>query len=113
MPTYTFDQTKFRSRASEQVIRNLASIESLDTFSEMRISLQEMGYDVEILPTCIGCKKSPEELYEFRVLGKEYRMEPTEVMKREEGTYNKFQKNKFYCTICYVDAGMPLYDNVE
>lgn len=66
-------------------------------------------------PTCIICKKKPEEILEYiqeaeiesRLSGK--KITPTEWMMKNEGTYNRFQRNKFFCTSCYVKAGMPTY----
>jgi hypothetical protein len=58
---------------------------------------------------CIECKKSPHELDEYIEAAKEEDMEIEEYVRQEEGTYNKFIKDKFYCTMCYIKAGMPLY----
>lgn len=57
---------------------------------------------------CIGCNKRPEELSEYVEAAKEEKMDPTDYVIIDEGTFNKFEKNKFYCTSCYIKAGMPL-----
>jgi hypothetical protein len=59
--------------------------------------------------TCIGCGKSPEALSEYRDLAKLYKITATEFVKSYEGTFNRFQSNKFYCTTCYINACMPVY----
>jgi hypothetical protein len=58
---------------------------------------------------CIECKKSPHELSEYIEAAKEEDMEIEEYVRQEEGTYNRFAKGKFYCTMCYIKVGMPLY----
>lgn len=56
--------------------------------------------------TCIGCGKRPEEIAEYKY--NEEQMDPTAYVIMEEGTFNKHEKNKFYCTECFIKAGMPL-----
>ena len=56
---------------------------------------------------CKGCGKEPHELREYVTLAKELECTPEQAVISEEGTYNRETK-KFYCTICYVKAGMPL-----
>lgn len=57
---------------------------------------------------CKGCGKKPEELKEYVTLAKENGYESAEqAVKREEGTYNP-STGQFYCTSCYIKAGMPL-----
>lgn len=75
-----------------------------------------MTADEQVVPVCIGCNKSPEELVEYRSVaqadseGLEVPITATAWMVHNENTYNKFEKNKFYCTTCYVKAGMPLIE---
>ncbi|MNG13225.1 hypothetical protein D3C84_968920 [compost metagenome] len=45
---------------------------------------------------------------EYIELAAEEHMSPEEYVIREEGTYNGFEKERFYCTPCYIAAGMPL-----
>jgi len=56
---------------------------------------------------CKGCGKKPSELSEYSSLAKEYGLTPESYVSMEEGTYN-IQTGLFYCTPCYVMAGMPL-----
>ena len=58
---------------------------------------------------CIGCKRKPEEISEYVYIAKAYGITPLEFVKRFEGTFDKFKPNKFYCTDCYIRAGMPVY----
>lgn len=58
-------------------------------------------------PTCIGCAKKPAEIDEYVEMGADEGLTPDEFVRLEEGTYNLFEHNKFYCTKCYVAAGMP------
>lgn len=57
--------------------------------------------------TCIGCGKQPHEIYEYKY--NDERMDPELYVISEEGTYNRFVPGKFYCTECYIKAGMPTY----
>lgn len=62
--------------------------------------------------TCIGCKNVPEEMAEYIVQARQESYHgssttPTQFVIEHEGTYNKFKKGKFYCTTCYIKAGMP------
>lgn len=54
-------------------------------------------------PTCIGCNKTPDELFEYRYTAKEEGMTPTEFVIRMEGTFSKYVANKFFCTSCYIE----------
>lgn len=56
---------------------------------------------------CIGCDKSPSEIPEYVELGKDYGVSPESVVRSDEGTLN-FKNGHFYCTQCYINAGMPL-----
>lgn len=57
------------------------------------------------VPTCIGCKKTPDKI-------KEYQNEddPIQFVRDNEpiGVWGPHSRNKFYCTQCYIAAGMPL-----
>ena len=59
--------------------------------------------------TCIGCKKEPEEIDEYKYYANEDNLTPTEWVRRNEvvGKWGKGH-NTFYCTSCYIAAGMPL-----
>lgn len=61
---------------------------------------------------CIGCGYKPHEIEEYFEAASEENMTPEQYVLEEEGTYNKFVKDKFYCTECYIEAGMPLYRHV-
>jgi len=56
---------------------------------------------------CKVCGKAPKELSEYVAAAKDTNMTPTEYVQSEEGTYNP-KTGEFYCTPCYVKAGMPL-----
>ncbi len=58
-----------------------------------------------VIPTCIGCGKEPGEISEY--VHNPENMPPVEFVIQEEGTYNRFVKDKFYCTSCYCRAGCP------
>ena len=58
--------------------------------------------------TCIGCNKKPDEIDEYIEAAAEEDMTPEQYVKEEEGTLNGFEKGRFYCTDCYIKAGMPL-----
>lgn len=57
---------------------------------------------------CIGCQKKPSEISEYvftaKLLGYS---SAEEFVKEEEGTYDPVSE-AFYCTDCYIKAGMPL-----
>lgn len=69
---------------------------------------QQKAIEKAALPRCMGCRKTPEEISEYQKMATVYKTTATEYMKANEGTYNRFRKNKFYCTICYIKAGMPV-----
>jgi len=56
---------------------------------------------------CKGCGKRPEEIKEYRIAASESGETPEEFVRTEEGTYNP-RTERFYCTACYIAAGMPL-----
>ena len=56
---------------------------------------------------CKGCGEIPENLPEYRYEAFRLNMTPTEYVRREEGTYNP-KTGRFYCSRCYIHAGMPL-----
>ena len=61
-------------------------------------------------PICRGCNKTPDEIDEYVYRAKiehEYFKDADDVVIQDEGTYNP-GTNSFYCTDCYVKAGMPL-----
>ena len=57
-------------------------------------------------PFCIGCIKTPDEIYEYSQDATESSLSPDEYVKREEGTYNS-KNGHFLCTACYIKAGQP------
>lgn len=57
-------------------------------------------------PVCKGCKKSPEEIGEYKAYAMAEGMTPTEWVKENE---RSTPDGNFYCTNCYIKAGMPLW----
>lgn len=60
--------------------------------------------------TCIGCRKTPEKISEYQAEAKRAGVTPTEWVRTNEavGCWGPNSRNKFYCTDCYIRAGMPL-----
>lgn len=56
---------------------------------------------------CIGCGKTPDKISEYIDASRLEKITPKEYVAREEGTFNN-RNGHFYCTMCYVKAGMPL-----
>lgn len=57
---------------------------------------------------CKICKKTPEELAEYKLLAEdEGYASAEEAVIHGEGTYNPNTK-QFYCTECYIKIGCPL-----
>lgn len=57
---------------------------------------------------CRGCGRKPQEIDEYVELAKtEGYANAEEAVKNEEGTYNP-KTGQFYCTVCYIENGMPL-----
>lgn len=57
---------------------------------------------------CAECGKHPDQISEYvDVYEIEGCQSPDEYVIRNEGTFNR-ATGKFYCTVCYVKAGMPL-----
>lgn len=57
---------------------------------------------------CKGCGKKASELSEYITMAKENNYKSAEdFVINEEGTYNP-NTGLFYCTDCYIKAGMPL-----
>jgi hypothetical protein len=53
------------------------------------------------IPTCKICRKAPDKIKEYQ-----YEEEPIKfVIENERLT----QDGRFYCTTCYIKAGMPLF----
>lgn len=63
------------------------------------------GKQMEI--KCKSCGKRPHEISEYINMAIEYEITPEEYVRQEEGTYNP-RTGMFYCTMCYINAGMPL-----
>lgn len=57
--------------------------------------------------TCRGCEKPPAHIREYVDLGIRDGITPEEAVRREEGTFNP-ATGRFWCTQCYIQAGMPL-----
>lgn len=57
--------------------------------------------------TCKGCGRNPKEIGEYIDSAKDCGMDPYDYVIQEEGTFNH-TTGKFYCTQCYIRAGMPL-----
>jgi hypothetical protein len=56
---------------------------------------------------CKGCGKKPTEIQEYIDEAKMNNMTVSQYILEEEGTYNP-RTHLFYCTECYIKAGMPL-----
>lgn len=57
-------------------------------------------------PICIGCGKTPDQIPEYIVYGRENGMSAIDFCRTEEGTYNP-ETNHFACTDCYIKMGSP------
>jgi hypothetical protein len=55
---------------------------------------------------CNCCKKTPEELEEYRRAAEEWMLTPSEYVVQQEGTFNKYNGH-FLCTDCWIKAGCP------
>lgn len=56
---------------------------------------------------CRICGKEPKDIMEYVMLAAAEGYETAEeAVRREEGTYNP-ETGLFYCTECYIKAGMP------
>jgi hypothetical protein len=63
----------------------------------------------QIQPRCRLCRKAPGEIDEYVFRAKDesnYFKDADDVVRQDEGTYNP-ETGQFYCTDCYVKAGMP------
>lgn len=58
---------------------------------------------------CIGCNKTPENISEYETYAKMEKITPSQFVRENEpiGCWGK-GANTFYCTSCYIRAGMPL-----
>ena len=57
---------------------------------------------------CKCCGKAPNDILEYIMMAEEFGYDtPEEFVENEEGTYNE-ATGLFYCTNCYIKAGMPL-----
>lgn len=56
---------------------------------------------------CISCGKKPSEISEYISAAKSENTSPEKYVLENEGTFNR-RTGKFYCTSCYIKAGMPL-----
>lgn len=55
---------------------------------------------------CVGCKKRPDELEEYKEMAILEGITPEAYVKQEEGTYNR-ENGHFACTGCYIAMGCP------
>lgn len=64
----------------------------------------------ERIVTCMGCNKRPEQLNEYKMEARINDVTPTQFVIEHEpmGCWGPRTENKFYCTNCYVKAGMPM-----
>lgn len=60
-----------------------------------------------VMVKCKGCKKEPAKIAEYQVAANKEKMTPTEFVRKYEGTYN-VKTGLFWCSSCYIKAGMPL-----
>lgn len=63
-------------------------------------------------PKCVGCKKTPAQLAEYRWPAKDAHMTRDAYVRSQEGTYNS-ATNAFACTECYMQMGMPSSSGVR
>lgn len=70
--------------------------------------------DLHGLPyICVGCGKTADQLPEYVHMADSKHPDyegystPEEAVRLNEGTYNR-ENNHFWCTSCYIKAGMPL-----
>lgn len=62
----------------------------------------------KIVCRCKGCGKLAKDILEYKTLAMEMGYEDAdEAVANEEGTFNP-KTGAFYCTTCYIKAGMPL-----
>ena len=66
-----------------------------------------MKKDAGFTCRCKGCGKSPEEILEYTDMADEMGCTPEQAVRRNEGTFNP-STGLFWCTSCYIKAGMPL-----
>jgi hypothetical protein len=57
-------------------------------------------------PRCIKCKRTPDMIYEYVEGAEEMSVTPDVYVRVEEGTYNP-ETERFACTNCYIEMGMP------
>lgn len=60
-----------------------------------------------IEPVCCGCHRHPHEIDEYIEMAQLYGITPEEYVRLEEGTYNP-DNGHFWCSLCYIQVGMPL-----
>lgn len=57
-------------------------------------------------PRCMKCKRTPDMIEEYVEGAAEMGVTPDVYVRVEEGTYNP-DKERFACTDCYIEMGMP------
>jgi hypothetical protein len=55
---------------------------------------------------CFRCKRTPEQIDEYVIAGRENGMTPSQYVLSEEGTLNPVNLH-FACTDCYIEIGTP------
>lgn len=58
---------------------------------------------------CMLCNKTPEQIPEYKSYARMEEVTPEEFVRENEpiGCWGPHSRDKFYCTNCYVKAGMP------
>lgn len=68
---------------------------------------KEIKKNPELVPICVGCGKTPEELSEDYIEYLEDDESATDYVLHKEGSLNRINMH-FWCDKCYIKAGMPL-----
>jgi len=56
---------------------------------------------------CKVCGREPKDIDEYIEAADDEEMKPDDYVRAEEGTFND-ETELFYCTMCYIEIGMPL-----
>jgi hypothetical protein len=93
--------------ADESEFQNDWSKEEAVKYYQRQLHQMRLLYAEEVPPKCLGCKKTPDKILEYVSGAKVAEMSPAEYVITSEGTFNRFGRNGFYCTDCYIKHGMP------
>lgn len=63
-------------------------------------------------PLCAGCKKRPDELFEYVSMAQEVGMSAEQYVVAEEGTLDQ-ATGLFLCTPCYIRHGQPAGRSIQ